>query len=186
MANLKIRKVNTLPGTYEGSTLYMVKHATNPNLFDLYLSTTDGTSVRHIITQSDISSMITSAVAAFNTVEVVADIAARNALVLTANAQVLVLDATGDSTVTTGAALYVYDYATTTWHKVSEFESLDVVLEWASIQNRPTSTVAQIDQAVSDSHTHANKALLDLLSQTSGHLYYNGQPVRPYLEEETW
>lgn len=186
MSILKIRKVNALPGTLEASTLYMVKHATNANLFDMYLSTSDGASTRHIISQADIATMITNAVGAFNTVEVVADIAARNALAPTANIQVLVLDASSDPSVTTGAALYVYDHATTTWHKVSEYESMDVVLDWASIQNKPISTVAQIDQAVADSHTHANKPLLDLLSQTNGHLYYNAEPVRAFMEEEVW
>lgn len=186
MAILKIRKVNTLPGTLEASTLYMVKHATNVNLFDLYLSTSDGLSARHIISQTEIANMISTAVGAFNTVEVVADMAARNALTPTANVQVLVLDASADATVVSGAALYVYDFATTTWYKVSEYESLDVVLDWASIQNKPTSTPAQIDQAVSDSHTHANKALLDLLSIVSGHLHYNGEPVRCFMEEEVW
>lgn len=186
MSILKIRKVNALPGTLEASTLYMVKHASNANLFDLHLSTSDGLSSRHIISQAEIATMISDSMAAFNTVLVVADIAARNALTLTANAQVLVLNAVGDATVTSGAALYVYDYATTTWHKVSEYESLDVVLDWASIQNKPTSTVAQIDQAVADSHTHANKTLLDLLSEVGGHLHYNAQPVRPFLDQEDW
>lgn len=185
MAILKIRKVNALPGTLEASTLYMVASAT-AGLFDLYLSTSDGASARHIISRSEIATMITDAVGAFNTVEVVADIAARDAMTPTANIQVLVLDATGDVTVTSGAALYVYDFNNTTWYKVSEYESLDVVLEWTSIQNRPTSSVAAIDQAVLDSHTHSNKALLDLLSETAGHLYYNGEPVRSYLDEEAW
>lgn len=185
MAILKIRKVNTLPGTLEASTLYMVK-SSNPNLFDLYLSTSDGLTARHIISQTEISTMITDAVGVFNTVEIVADITARDALTPGANIQVLVLDASADATVISGAALYVYDFATTTWYKVSEYESMDVVLDWASIQNKPTSTPAQIDQAVSDSHTHANKALLDLLSEVSGHLHYNGEPVRTYLDEEAW
>lgn len=185
MAILKIRKANALPGTLEASTLYMVKSA-NADLFDLYLSTSDGLTARHIISQTEIASMITDAVGAFNTVEVVADITARDALTPTANIQVLALDASADATVTSGAALYVYDFATTTWHKVSEYESLDVVLDWASIQNKPTSSAAAIDQAVADSHTHGNKPLLDLLSEVSGHLHYNSVPVRVFLDEESW
>ena len=98
----------------------------------------------------------------------------------------LVLDASGDPTVTAGAATYVYDTVTTTWYKVSESESLDVVLDWANFQNKPTSAVADIGDAVAKRHSHANKLVLDDVSDASGALAYKGQPVRAYLEEEAW
>jgi len=186
MSILKIRKVNTLPGTYEPSTLYMVASA-EAGLFDFYMSTADGLSVRSIISKPQVQSMINDAIGSFSNVLVVADITARDALTLTVNTQVLVLDATADTTVTTGAALYIYDAGSTTWYKVSEFESMDVVLDWASIQNGPTSAVADIDDAVTKRHTHANKTELDKVGEdVNGLLTYNGEPVRAYLEEEVW
>ena len=83
---------------------------------------------------------------------------------------VWVNDASADTTVTSGWAVYRkkvgtgIDYTELTgWTKVAESESLDVVVDWANIQNKPSSTVAQIDQAVADDHTHSNKAQLDLI-----------------------
>ena len=186
MAVLKFRKVTVLPGVFEASTLYLVRNASNVNLFDLYLSTDDGASVRHIISETDIDSKITSALAGFNNLEIVANITARNALNPTRNMQVIVLDATGDATVASGAATYTYNHSNTTWYKISEAESLDVVLQWANIQNKPTSAVADIDDAVSKRHAHANSAVLSSLSDSGGHLAYGGAPVRAYLDEETW
>jgi hypothetical protein len=83
---------------------------------------------------------------------------------------VWVNDASDDTTVTSGWAIYRkkvgvgIDYTQLAgWTKVSEAEQLDVVVTWDSIQGKPTSTPAQIDQAVTDDHTHANKAQLDLI-----------------------
>ena len=58
-----------------------------------------------------------------------------------------VTSAIGDSTVTAGAALYLYKNATDKWSKVSETESMDLTLLWANIQNKPTATVTNIDKA---------------------------------------
>ncbi len=66
---------------------------------------------------------------------VVIDIAARALLTPTSGQIVYVKDATGDSTVSNGGASYIYDG--TNWIKISEFESLDLVLDWANIQNKP-------------------------------------------------
>jgi hypothetical protein len=58
----------------------------------------------------------------------VATIAARNALIgLSVGDRVLVNDATGDATVSTGWAIYVYR-APATWTKMAESEGLDVVI----------------------------------------------------------
>ena len=115
--------------------------------------------------------------------KVVNNIAARDALTvandhLVVGKQIYVLDASADNTVTSGAASYIItaiDGNTVTYAKMTEFESLDIVQEWSAIQNKPTSAVASIDQAVTDSHTHSNKAILDAIStnQTSGNLVFN-------------
>ena len=100
-----------------------------------------------------------------------ADIAAMLAsTTVEAGQLVWVNDASTDPTVTSGWAIYRkkvgvgIDYTQLAgWTKVSEAEQLDVVVTWDSIQGKPTSTPAQIDQAVTDDHTHANKAQLDLI-----------------------
>lgn len=62
-------------------------------------------------------------------------------------------DATGDSTVKTGGAYYIYDG--TAWIKTAEAESLDVAF-----------------------HEHANKAdVLDKLSVADDTLAYDGKPI---------
>lgn len=187
MANIqmKIRKVTALPGTYEASTMYLVQ-GSEAGLMDIYVSSSNGATVRHIISKSEINTMITNALGGFNTVQVVADITARNALTPTVNTQVMVLDATGDPTVAAGAATYIYDTVTTAWYKISESESMDLVINWSDIVGAPTTTSASIDDAVSKAHSHTNIAVLDDLSDIGGALAYKTEPVRAYLEEEAW
>lgn len=184
-AVMKIRKVTTLPGTFENSTLYLVPNA-DASLFDMYLSASNGASVRRIISKSDIATMIADAISGAESVQIVADIAARNALNPTTITQVLVLDASADATVTSGAATYIYNPDTTSWIKINEAESMDVVLNWVNIVGKPSSSVADIDDAVTKRHTHANKSVLDDISDQSGYLGYKGAPVRAYLDAEEW
>lgn len=57
MANLKVFKVNTLPGTLDSNACYIVKSAT-PDLVDLYFTSNDATDIRHSVKSSDVSSII--------------------------------------------------------------------------------------------------------------------------------
>ena len=157
MAELKAFKVTGLPGTMDAHALYFVE---NGNYCETYL--TDAAGVAKLVGNS---SMITQ-IAGTGQAEVmlVEDIPRRDALVLVANATVYVQDATADGTVTAGGAFYFYDNVADGFIKLAEFESMDVTLTWANIQGKPTSTVASIDQAVTDSHTHANKAALDAIT----------------------
>lgn len=183
---MRIERVNALPATLTASTMYVVK-ASEAGLAEVYFSNSDGTEARHVINKAEISSMVTSAVTDFTNIQVVTDIAARNALAPTRNVMALVLDATGDATVTTGAALYVFQDANDTWHKVSEFESLDVTLTWGAIQGRPTSTVAQIDDAVGKAHTHANKVQLDKVGEDAqGNFQYDGKYIETNVAVSDW
>lgn len=50
-------------------------------------------------------------------------------------------------------------------------------LDWAFLVNGPSSSVANIDDAVSKKHSHTNSSVLDDLSDTGGALYYNGSSV---------
>lgn len=187
MANkLKIRKVNTLPGTYEPSTLYAVK-TSDVDLMELYMSTSDGLAVKHVITKSEIISIVASAVSGLHEIQVITNITERDALTPTSNIYVLVLDASDDSTVTAGSATYIYNTTNSTWYKVSESESMDYVLNWANIVNKPNSSVIDIDDAVTLKHSHSNKTQLDKISEdVDGEILYNNQPIRTHLESEDW
>ena len=109
-----------------------------------------------------------------------ANIAALDATAVEEGQLVMVTDASADTTVASGWAIYrkrvdtdpaSLDYTKVNgddagWQKLAEAESIDVVLQWANIQGKPNSTVAAIDQAVSHDHTHSNKAVIDELADT--------------------
>lgn len=190
MAYLNIERVTALPGTLRPSTLYIVR-STYAGLVDMYFTSSDGADVRHVINKDEIQSMINqyvvNATSGLSEIKIVANIVERNALNPTTNSLCLVLDATADSSVATGAALYIYDAIALSWSKVAEYESMDVQLLWGSIQGRPTSTVADIDDAVTKKHSHANKAQLDKVSEDGGgNLMYNGAYPKAPLDLEQW
>ena len=188
MKTINTRKISVLPVTLEPSTSYLVKDAVDVNLFDHFVSDSTGSSVRHTLNKADVTLMISTALSSLAAAVVVADIAARDALTPTVVTTALVLNATGDSTVTSGAATYVYNPATTTWTKISEAESLDVILQWMNIQGKPTSLVADIDDAVTKRHTHNNLLLLETIAlDADTRLTVGGVVVAGgYLLEETW
>ena len=176
MAKFQVFRETTLPASLQPYSIYFVAPAAKPDYVELYVSDSTGSSAKRIINESDIETLINNSIAELSALEVVADITARNALNPTTNQQVLVLDATGDATVASGAATYIYQLSTTTWFKVGEFESLDLDLtvNWADIVGKPSSTAAQIDTAVSNSHTHANKIQLDKIGEDgNGNFTYN-------------
>ena len=72
----------------------------------------------------------------FKEAEVVADIDARDALTPFAGLHAFVIDASDDSTVSSGGAEYIYNG--TAWVKLSELEDLDVSVTWENIGNKPT------------------------------------------------
>lgn len=183
---MKVHKVNALPGTLEPSTMYMVKSGV-AGLMDIYVSSNDGSEARHIISRTEIQDMVNSSVASTSHIYVVADIAARDALAPEVVTQALVIDATADVTVQAGAATYVFDPVGDVWSKIAEHESLDVVLTWASIQGRPTSTVAEIDDAVGKRHVHANATQLDKIDEDgNGLMTYDGANIHAYLSSDQW
>ncbi len=178
MATYSIYKETTLPGTLQSHSIYLIAPPARPDFVEMYVTGASASTVKRVIDSAQVQSMIDATVAGVSNLEVVANIAARNALTPTKNIQVLVLDATGDATVSSGAATYVYRFSTTSWIKISEAESQDVVLQWANIQNKPTSPVTDIDDAVTKKHSHANKTELDKVGESGGYFTYNGsKPV---------
>lgn len=137
---------------------YLLKDAQGNSLFP---KTSSDIVVHGESTVSAVLDTLQNAIADKTPCSVVATIAERDALTPLKGDLCWVEDATGDSTVSTGAAKYLYNG--TAWVKVSEAESMDLVFDWANIQNKPSSVVADIDDAVSKKHSHANAAELDKL-----------------------
>lgn len=178
MAALKFFKVLELPAEPEAHSFYFVK---NGDFAEHYL--TDASGEPHGVGNTEfieyiVDEKLEGSLAGFSKVEVVADIEARDELeVGESNFLVLVLDASDDATVDAGAALYVYHASEEEFVKVSEYESLDLTLNWSDIVGRPSSSASAIDAAVADSHTHENKSVLDELDDDDGVLTYNGEPI---------
>ena len=181
MAALNFFKVTTLPGTLVADSVYFVL---NGSYAETYV--TDSSGVGKSVGNTAMIQAVASGIGGQSQVQVVADIAARDALTLTENTMVLVVNAIGDPSVTTGAALYVWVQSTTSYTKVAEYESMDVVLQWANIQGKPTSTAAQIDTAVTEAHTHSNKTFLDKIGETGGLMTYNGASVATQWGSTDW
>jgi hypothetical protein len=187
MSAIKFSKVTTLPAVLEGHTMYLVAPVAKPNHLEVYVTSADASAIKRIVNIDDIQSMINSSISASNAFEIVDNIAARNALSLSGNKFVLVLDATGDATVASGAATYAWRSSTSAWVKISEYESLDVVVNWSAVQNRPASAVADIDSAVAQRHTHSNFTELGKIGETAGgDLQYAGDYPRARLEAADW
>lgn len=121
---------------------------------------------------------IERALAANTTTYFADDIEARDALRgLIPGDRVIVLDATGDETVSKGAATYVH-MPDLSFRKLAEDESMDLVLDWDRLINRPRATAGEIDLAVARQHSHENKTLLDRLAENeSGQLTFRGQAI---------
>ncbi|EWC39546.1 hypothetical protein [Stutzerimonas stutzeri] len=188
MAQVKFYKVATLPGTLEADAFYFVENGTYT---ESYLTNSAG-AARSIGNSAMINSLVNAALASWSgnasALEIVADIAARDALTATldVNAMILVIDASADATVDSGSALYAYGASTSTVYKLAEYESMDVIIQWSSIQGGPSSTPAQIDSAVSQAHSHTNKSVLDLLSADSEGLTYGGVGVSSRWATNNW
>jgi len=177
MATYQIFKETALPGTLVANGIYLIT-AANADYVEMYVTDNAGAATRRIPTEADIQALINSSVASLASVEVVPNIAARDALTLTANTKVWVVDATADTTVDNGGAEYLWDNTNSVFIKTSEFESMDVILNWADIVGGPSSTPAAIDAAVLASHTHANKTELDKITEdVDGFAAYAGDSL---------
>lgn len=186
MATFKIFRETALPGTLEPYAIYVIAPAAKPDYVEIYVTNAAGTTARRMLKQEDIQALIDASMAAASNIQIVADIAARNALTPTSAIYVYVRDATGDGTVASGGATYLYDLTNTAWVKVSEAESLDVALTWAALSGKPTSSVANIDDAVTKRHTHANLTELNKISESGGQLMYDGAFVTTQWSSTGW
>jgi hypothetical protein len=172
---IHFHKVTSLPGILQPDSLYFVANGT---IAETYITDNAGVA-KSVGNSAMINALITQQLAGYNTIDIVADIAARDALnTRDFNFIVLVVNATADTTVQTGAALYAFRNSDNTFIKIAEYESMDVTLQWSNIVGRPTSAVADIDDAVTKRHTHANKVQLDKIGEdVNGDLTYNGNSI---------
>ena len=168
MAVIKFNRATALPGTLEANTIYLIAPPGKPNYTEMYVTGNSPSAIKRMINEDDINAMITGAIASANELTVLADITARDALTPTKTMYVYVQDATGDASVAAGGATYLWNVAGSAWIKVSEAENLDVVVTWSSLSGRPTSSAANIDDAVAKAHTHSNKTQLDKIDQDAG------------------
>ena len=98
---MKFEKVTTTPtAPYTEGAVYLV--AAGKEHFEMLAVTKDKQKVRRTINTADVDERINKAISELGALEIVANIAARDALSLSANAMVLVLDASADSTVKAG------------------------------------------------------------------------------------
>lgn len=189
MAAIRFNKVNALPGTLDANSVYFV---VNGGYAETYV--TDSAGVAKSVGNTSMiaaiaTAQINTALADLNMVDIVANIAARNALVVgkQRNMLILVQDATGDATVATGAALYSWNETGGVFVKLTEYEGLDVSLVWSNISGRPGSSPASIDDAVNKRHAHANTTQLDKIGEdVGGNLTFNGQPVAASWTTNNW
>lgn len=173
MAAVKFYKVTSLPGTPVANAIYFVQ---NGDYAETYV--TDSSGVAKGVGNTDmIEEIVTAQLSGFNNIQVVADISARDAMSLSGNALVLVTDATGDWTVASGAAMYFYRQSNDSFTKVTEYESMDVSLTWSAISGKPSSSAANIDAAVSASHTHSNITTLNKWGESGGLPAYDGAVI---------
>lgn len=185
---VKFFKVASLPTPLEPNAFYYVE---NSAYTESYLTNNAGVA-KSVGNSTMINALISEALANWggsaSALSIVPDIAARNALIATTktNLMVLVVDATGDSTVDSGSALYAYDTTAKVTYKIAEYESMDVVLQWNDIEGRPSSTVAQIDNSVALAHNHNNKNVLDKLTEVGGVLRYDDKGINPEWATNNW
>lgn len=173
---LYFEKVTALPGTLTGSTMYLLADGVEADRVDVHLTNIDGTESRALMSGGTMDTKIQNVLDGFSNIRVVSTITDRNALTASLNAFTLVMvtDASEDTTVGNGAAMYLYNPDTGVYTKVYEFEGIDIELAWDDIIGKPASTVAELDATATSSHSHDNATVLDAVSEQNSNLLYNG------------
>lgn len=196
--HMQIAKVAVLPAQAERTpnTMYLVGDVAHADSLEVHMTSSDAAATIHVPTKTEISAMIGGQISSFNSIRVVATYADMAALVAENRSMVvMVLDATGDATVTTGGAAYILQATGTaqapaaSYYKIYEFEALteNFVLNWSAIVGKPTSSAAAIDDAVAKAHSHTNLTLLGgLATNGDGDLTLNGVAVGTTLVSAGW
>lgn len=186
---IQFNKVTSLPSELNPNSFYYLE---NNDYAESYITDASGTAkaignsamIRDIVS-SEIRDLALNGI---QTIDFAKDIGARDVMTSKAssNLLILVIDASADPTVEEGSALYAFDHTLNETYKVAEWESMDISLKWEDIDGKPTSSVAQIDLAVTQTHTHANKTTLDKLSEQDGELLFAGEALAPQWATKNW
>ena len=184
---LNIAKVSALPQALASQTMYLVDGG-DSNL-EIHVTSNDGSKTLHVPTRTEIDSLIGTAIAGFQSIRVVPDYLSMTGLIAESRSMVvMVLDATGDTTVTTGGAAYILEATGTAEapganiYKIYEFEALseNFRLDWENIIGRPTSSAADVDDAVAKRHSHANINDLNRIGHNADNmLTIDGKTIDP-------
>lgn len=186
-ASIKFYRETALPGVLQPYGVYVIAPASKPDHIELYVTNNDGTKARRIVNEEDIRALVNASLTAVSNIQVVENIGARDGLNPTSTVYVYVKDATGDGSVKAGGATYLWDTGTSAWVKISEAESMDIATTWDALTGKPDSSAAQIDQAVTNMHTHTNMTQLNKIGEDGqGNLTYGGQPVATSWSTTGW
>lgn len=167
--NVKFYQVTSVPATWEKGAIYAIKPSTVPlgaptNYCEIYIVDHTGNVVCHTPTWSEIDNNISNKLSQLNGITVVDNIADRDAISNPVG-EVYVIDASSDSTVASGGARYLYNSGA--WIKTTESESMDLVLDWTKLVNKPNE-------------------LSKLGEDASGNLTYNGITVKTQWTNTNW
>lgn len=188
MRQVKFFRETAVPATLQTDSIYFISDSSNPNLMEVYVVGNTPSDVRRVINKSDVENLINAYLAGATELQIVNDIAQRDALNPNRVLFVLVLDATGDPTVSSGSASYVYRPGNPgQWIKIAEYESMDMIINWSNISGRPNSSPADIDDAVAKSHTHANMTQLNKVGEdANGNFMYGNQYPKIAWDSVNW
>lgn len=178
MANelITIEKVTALPNTRTPNTIYLVKEPST-NLLTVYVTGLTPDVIARTIDSVDVTSQIDTAVSNLSLVTFAEDVQEMMAMTPASNSLIYVYDASADPNAGAGPSAYVYNFVNETFMLLPKGAGSGGAVNWASIVGRPSSSVGDIDLAVSMRHSHANKPVLDQFSEISGEVAYKGSPI---------
>ena len=195
---MQINKVTTVPAlaSVNDNSLYFSVDSENVDLMNLSLVSSDSALMRSLISETSVTTDITTALGQDQHMYIAADMDALETLndsltVAAGNASPanhlvwVIAPQVGldpDSSVITGSATYLWDTNGQAYTKVFEAESMDLVFDWADVINTPvmpTSTAAEIDQMVTNINLlQTNVANLFTASESAGgDIIYNGSTL---------
>lgn len=174
MQTLTIYRETVLPSDLKTNSIYLIAPS-NSNYLEICVVGNTLESAKSSIAEKDVENIFIKLLKNHNQLTVVANIEERNNI-QNPSGEVFVLDATGDNTVSSGGARYLYNNGQ--WLKIAETESMDLSFVWDALIGKPESTPQQIDNAVNLSHSHANASELNKIGQDEkGNLTYDNKPV---------
>lgn len=155
--------------------VYLVKE-TGKTSFDIYMVDAEGNAFTHF-NEKRFKTLFDHYSQTNKELFVVNNISERDAIDSEDNFLVFVLDTTDDPSIGGGEALYFYITSLSKFVCIYQSKYIQKELDWSKIINGPNSSADLIDAAVSKTHVHENKNVLNDLSSQGDCLEFKGQPV---------